>query len=294
MKCSNCGFETEDKFCSMCGTSTLQNNNVDNDTAGVNTVPQHSGQQSFQSAPNMQQDLNNINQNAQSFPSIDSAENTNTYTDKKSKSNVLPIVISSVLAVVILSGIVINIVSSAFDKSLTKTLTNMSEETVVAVDDMQFYIDNYGQPHKIGEKVEMSSSSVKIESATIKDSAESFSPINDKVAICLSLMVEITNDADDAIDFEEHLLASPSDDWTINFDKIRKPNENYLDDEYTGSYFADSYYCIEPKQTKTMEYQFAVSKYAETVIVKYIIWNNDSNSYDDCMFEIDISEITEN
>ena len=294
MKCHNCGFETDSKFCPMCGTPASIND-TDNNKPSVDTVPK-------QSKPDIQENISNtnMNNNAQDFTSFESATTPQpiaqnpqsayfqkTQTEKNSKAKVLTIVISSVLAVVILSGVIINIVSSGFDKSLTKTLSNMSEDSFEDVDSIKFYSEMYGQPYKIGEKVNMDSSSVKIKSATVKDASESFSPVDKKDYLCLSLVVEITNNTNETQPFDGIFNVRPVDDMNIYFSELPKEEDGFLYDETTDSFLPGFYYEVEAKQTKCIEYQFSVSKYAESVAVLYnFIDKNDA--LERCMFEIDV------
>ena len=327
MKCHNCGFETDSKYCPMCGAPAMINNANNGNTASVDTVsqkttlqsvhqqmntntqvnyqqsvkpqvntnPQVNYQQSFEPTPNMQPNTSdaNMNQTAQNFPSFESAanpqsayfQNTNAQTGKKSKAKVLSIVISSFLAVVILSGVIINIVSASSNKSITKTLAGMSEETESNL--VEFYTDMYGLPKQVGETKVMDSSSVKIKSVSIKDSIESFSPVDRKDYLCLSLVVEITNNTNEIQSFEDVLDVRAADDMEVHFNELYKSNViiNYDDFDNSQAY---QYYNIESNQTKIIEYQFSVSKYAESVMVLYSFWGSESENSDNCMFEIDV------
>lgn len=131
MKCINCGFESNDKFCPMCGTKLSQAFNTapaNNDSDGSafaypngaetnpyqQAVPQQSApyQQPNQGMPAPQQ--------YSPYPYHEP--------QPKQSGNTLSIILSIIVCIVVVAGTVINIVSSALYKnSLTDLLTGMND-----------------------------------------------------------------------------------------------------------------------------------------------------------------------
>lgn len=109
MKCQNCGFETEQNYCPMCGTKVAVQQNEQNfnqyvhqqrTTPAFTNIPENNQTAYPQSAP-------------PKYPSVPptppqniSAENS------KSGKKALTIVLSCLLAAVITAGIIINIYSA--------------------------------------------------------------------------------------------------------------------------------------------------------------------------------------
>ena len=97
MKCGNCGFETDTNHCPLCGGMAFDNTE-NNNNFGFNTE----SQQSLKPAPNMQPNLSN----------------ENIQESKKRKTKIVPIVISSVLAFVILLVAVINMLPAPMPRNV--------------------------------------------------------------------------------------------------------------------------------------------------------------------------------
>ncbi|MEE1219687.1 MAG: hypothetical protein U0L20_07175 [Ruminococcus sp.] len=257
MKCGNCGFETDTNHCPLCGGMAFDNTE-NNNNFGFNTESQQTAQQSLQSAPNMQPNLSN----------------ENIQESKKRKTKIVPIVISSVLAFVILLVAVINVISNEFGESIS------NDDTILYQDSLS-YLDMYGEPYKVGELANLPSSAVTIKSVTVKDSSESFTPMQNEDDICLSIEVEIINKTSQINSFRRAFTARYID-YATNLDLIFQEIKCDVDPIMAPDSYSDPFYDIESSETRTIEYQFEIPLKLESIFITYSSLGNN------CMFEVDI------
>ena len=106
MKCPNCGFETESAFCQMCGTKISEalhtSNNETTETEYTSPLPQTGFEQGEGFAPQIQNEMPELEINQPPIPYIPSAEQP---IDKKKAFKIVKIVAACVIGAVIIAGI---------------------------------------------------------------------------------------------------------------------------------------------------------------------------------------------
>ena len=289
MKCQNCGYEFNGKYCPMCGTENETTiNNVN--TANTQPMPQQNVQQNLnpnavnqagQDFPHL--DSNGINQQTVQYQNANLSQQSILQPEKKSKAKIATIVIASVIATVVFAGIVINVVSAGFDKSIIGTLMGFSNEVENTSQENAFMAEQYGAKYKIGEKAKMNSSSVKIKSISVVDEDETYDALPISDSICISVLAEIENKTDADVSFESVFRVQPTDDMSVYFDEIYSYNSvNQIFD------FQDDHYQVKANDTKVIEYRYQISKYADSIFMIYEGYHFETDEIDMCMFEIDV------
>ena len=113
MKCPNCGFETESAFCQMCGTKISEAlhtpNNETTETEYISPLPQTGFEQAEGFAPQIQNEMPELEINQPPIPYIPPAEQP---IDKKKAFKIVKIVAACVIGAVIIAGIAINVTAA--------------------------------------------------------------------------------------------------------------------------------------------------------------------------------------
>lgn len=118
MKCPNCGFETESAFCQMCGTKISEalhtQSNETTETEYTSPLPQTGFEQAEGFAPQIQNEMPELEINQPPIPYIPPAEQP---IDKKKVRKIIKIAAACVVAAVIIAGVTINILSASSGNS---------------------------------------------------------------------------------------------------------------------------------------------------------------------------------
>lgn len=113
MKCPNCGFETESAFCQMCGTKISEalhtQSNETTETEYISPLPQTGFEQAEGFAPQIQNEMPELEINQPPIPYIPLAEQP---IDKKKVFKIVKIVAACVIGAVIIAGIAINVTAA--------------------------------------------------------------------------------------------------------------------------------------------------------------------------------------
>ena len=118
MKCPNCGFETESAFCQMCGMKISEalhtQNNETTETEYTTLLPQTGFEQAEGFAPQIQNEMPELEINQPTIPYIPQAEQP---IDKKKAFKIVKIVAACVIGAVIIAGIAINVTAAVSGNS---------------------------------------------------------------------------------------------------------------------------------------------------------------------------------
>lgn len=288
MKCPNCGFNCDDKYCAMCGTkmpeqvvnpnpnpyesAPINNNfhpeninqpNTPDFSAGFgNPNPYNQPQPPLNNANsypnNFQGSAPNMPQGGMPVPPPYPAAPQNINAPKK-KSKALPIILTCLIAAVIVAGAVISVYSACtYNKSI---ITDLFRENSDNYDDL--YIDNEyypdteyiedAQSHKIGETKELPDCKVTLKKVEKDKSAEESKTGNSRT----KFVFEIENTSDEYITLNYiYCDAYNTDPYTY----LEWLSNNLDSDEYSTDYVS-----LDPNQKKEITFDYSVPNDAEKV-----------------------------
>ena len=288
MKCPNCGFNCDDKYCAMCGTkmpeqvvnpnpnpyesAPINNNfhpenfnqpNTPNFSAGFgNPNPYNQPQPPLNNANsypnNFQGSAPNMPQGGMPVPPPYPAAPQNINAPKK-KSKALPIILTCLIAAVIVAGAVISVYSACtYNKSIITDLFGENSDNYddYYVDD-EFYPDTEyiedAQSHKIGETKELPDCKVTLKKVEKDKSAEESKTGNSRT----KFVFEIENTSDEYITLNYiYCDAYNTDPYTY----LEWLSNNLDSDEYSTDYVS-----LDPNQKKEITFDYSVPNDAEKV-----------------------------
>lgn len=290
MKCTNCDFECDSKYCPMCGSKTVEYEPMQEDNPlssanpygqptsqnyGNNSVPQqppYGAQTTPQGSPN--HNYGNMSY-SQGFPSmqppVNPVENT-----KKSNKKISSKVIMSIIALVIVAGIVINVVSVfSGQKSIIQSLYDQvsSDHPYDSYYDSYFYgsdgtnydysfSDTYDEDyldnsyydydiHPIGEKASIPEGSITLKSVEPADiKSDEYKNLS-----FYNATFEVKNDTDKTAYYTKpEVLATPYKNWVDMGDVTC---ESTSDDIQLDS---DDYFAVKSGKTQTFTVLYSFDK----------------------------------
>ena len=288
MKCPNCGFNCDDKYCAMCGTkmpeqvvnpnpnpyesAPINNNfhpeninqpNTPDFSAGFgNPNPYNQPQPPLNNANsypnNFQGSAPNMPQGGMPVPPPYPAAPQNINAPKK-KSKALPIILTCLIAAVIVAGAVISVYSACtYNKSIITDLFRENSDNYddYYVDD-EFYPDTEyiedAQSHKIGETKELPDCKVTLKKVEKDKSAEESKTGNSRT----KFVFEIENTSDKYITLNYiYCDAYNTDPYTY----LEWLSNNLDSDEYSTYYVS-----LDPNQKKEITFDYSVPNDAEKV-----------------------------
>ena len=288
MKCPNCGFNCDDKYCAMCGTkmpeqvvnpnpnpyesAPINNNfhpenfnqpNTPNFSAGFgNPNPYNQPQPPLNNANsypnNFQGSAPNMPQGGMPVPPPYPAAPQNINAPKK-KSKALPIILTCLIAAVIVAGAVISVYSACtYNKSIITDLFGENSDNYddYYVDD-EFYPDTEyiedAQSHKIGETKELPDCKVTLKKVEKDKSAEESKTGNSRT----KFVFEIENTSDEYITLNYiYCDAYNTDPYTY----LEWLSNNLDSDEDSTDYVS-----LDPNQKKEITFDYSVPNDAEKV-----------------------------
>lgn len=302
MKCPNCGYNCDDKYCAMCGTKLpeqpvntnpnpyenasiynnnfqsenfSQPNNADFNSGFGNTnsynQPQapadntNSYQNNFQSgAPNMPQGGMPVPPAYPAPPQYNNAP--------KKKSKALPIVITCLIAAVIVAGAVISVYSACtYNKSIINDLFNENHDDYY-VDDEYYpdsdceYIEDTDK-HKIGETKELPDCKVTLKKVEKDKSADEKTTGSSRT----KYVFEIENTTDKYINLHYIYCDAYNTDSYTSLDWL---SNNLSNDEYNSDYIS-----LDPNQKKEVSFDYSVPNNVKTVELN-LSFTGDSDKYE--------------
>lgn len=288
MKCPNCGFNCDDKYCAMCGTkmpeqvvnlnpnpyesAPINNNfhpeninqpNTPDFSAGFgNPNPYNQPQPPLNNANsypnNFQGSAPNMPQGGMPVPPPYPAAPQNINAPKK-KSKALPIILTCLIAAVIVAGAVISVYSACtYNKSIITDLFGENSDNYddYYVDD-EFYPDTEyiedAQSHKIGETKELPDCKVTLKKVEKDKSAEESKTGNSRT----KFVFEIENTSDEYITLNYiYCDAYNTDPYTY----LERLSNNLDSDVYSIDYVS-----LDPTQKKEITFDYSVPNDAEKV-----------------------------
>ncbi len=285
MKCPNCGFNCDDKYCAMCGTKMPEqvvnpnpnpyesapiNNNFHPENFNQPNTPDFSAgfgnpnpynqpkppvnnansyPNNFQgSAPNMPQGRMPV---PPAYPAPPQYSNA-----PKKKSKALPIILTCLIAAVIVAGAVISVYSACtYNKSIiTDLFGNNSDDHYI---DDEYYPDieyiEDTQTHKIGDTKELSDCKVTLTRMEKDKSADESKTGNSR----RKFVFEIENTTD--------IKITPNSIWCDATNANGGTSFEWLSDNLENDDIYSDYIVIEPNEKKELTFSFSVPNNVEKV-----------------------------
>ena len=303
MKCPNCGFNCDDKYCAMCGTkmpeqvvisnsnpyesAPINNNNFQSENINQPNTPDFSAgfgnpnpynqpqppvnnansyPNNFQgSAPNMPQGRMPV---PPAYPAPPQYSNA-----PKKKSKALPIILTCLIAAVVVAGAVISIYSACtYNKSIITDLLGENSENYddLYIDDEYYpdteYIDDV-ETHKIGETKELSDCKVTL-TGMEKDKSSSESKTGNSRT---KFVFEIENTTDEYITLTYIYCDATDADGNTSLSWLSNNLQN--DDIYSD------YIVLEPNEKKELIFEYSVPNDTEKIRLD-LSFNSDGDKYE--------------
>ena len=271
MKCPNCGFNCDDKYCAMCGTKMPEQ--VVNSNSNPYNQPQppvnnaNSYPNNFQgSAPNMPQGRMPV---PPAYPAPPQYSNA-----PKKKSKALPIILTCLIAAVIVAGAVISIYSACtYNQSIIADIIgdNSYNSNDYYVDEEIYpdteYIEDV-ETHKIGETKELSDCKVTLAKVEKDKSAEESKTGNSRT----KFVFEIENTTD--------IKITPHSIWCDATNANGGTSFEWLSDnlETDDDTFSD-YIVLEPNEKKELIFEYSVPNDTEKIRLD-LSFNSDGDKYE--------------
>ena len=302
MKCPNCGFNCDDKYCAMCGTKMPEqvvnpnlnpyesapiNNNFQPENINQPNTPDfgagfgnpnpynqpqppvnnaNSYPNNFQgSAPNMPQGRMPV---PPAYPAPPQYSNA-----PKKKSKALPIILTCLIAAVVVAGAVISIYSACtYNKSIITDLLGENSENYddLYIDDEYYpdteYIDDV-ETHKIGETKELSDCKVTLTGMEKDKSASESKTGNSRT----KFVFEIENTTDEYITLTYIYCDATDADGNTSLSWLSNNLQN--DDIYSD------YIVLEPNEKKELIFEYSVPNDTEKIRLD-LSFNSDGDKYE--------------
>lgn len=289
MKCPNCGFNCDNKYCAMCGTKmpeqVVNSNSNPYESAPINNNNFQSGNINQPNTPDFGAGFGNPNPYNQPQPPVN---NANSYPNNfqgsapnmpqgrmpvppaypappqysnapKKKSKALPIILTCLIAAVIVAGAVISIYSACtYNKSIITDLLGENSENYddLYIDDEYYpdteYIDDV-ETHKIGETKELSDCKVTLTGMEKDKSADESETGNSRT----KFVFEIENTTDEYMSFTDVYCDAMNADDRTSLDWL----SDNLPMNGNGEYFI----ALDPKEKKEITFDYSVPNDAEKV-----------------------------
>lgn len=277
MKCPNCGYNCDDKYCAMCGTKLPEQpvntnpNPYESAPANNNFQPENFSQSNnadFNSGfgnPNPYNQphapVNNANpfQGGMPVPPAYPAPPQYSNTPKK-KSKALPIILTCLISAVIVAGAVISVYSACtYNQSILVGIIGDNSDNY---DD--YYIDEEYYPdtteyiddvktHKIGETKELSDCKITLTKFERDKSAEESKTGNSRT----KFVFEVENTTDENITLNYIYCDAVTADSFTSLDWLSNNLEN--NDTYSD------YISLEPNEKKELIFEYSVPNDAEKI-----------------------------
>ncbi|MGN0491764.1 hypothetical protein [Ruminococcus sp.] len=304
MKCPNCGYNCDDKYCAMCGTKMpeqpvntnpnpyesapvnnnfqpenfSQTNNADFNTDFGNPNPYNQPQAPVNNANPFQNDFQsgapNMPQGGMPVPPAYPAPPQYSNAPKK-KSKALPIVLTCLIAAVIVAGAVISVYSACtYNQSI---ITDLFKDNSNDDDYYDYYLDDEYYPdtkyiddvetHKTGETKELSDCKITLTKFERDKSADENKTGNSRT----KFVFEVENTTDENITLIYIYCDATDADGNTSLDWLSNNLEN--DDIYSD------FISLEPNEKKELIFEYSVPNDAEKIRLDLSFTNN-KNAYD--------------
>lgn len=302
MKCPNCGFNCDDKYCAMCGTKMPEqvvnpnpnpyesapiNNNFHPENINQPNTPDFSAGFGNPNPYNQPQPpLNNANSYPNNFQG--SAPNmpqgrmpvphaypapTQYSNAPKKKSKALPIILTCLIAAVIVAGAVISIYSACtYNQSIITDIIgdNSNNSNDYYVDEEIYpdteYIEDV-ETHKIGETKELSDCKVTLAKVEKDKSAEESKTGNSRT----KFVFEIENTTD--------IKITPHSIWCDATNANGGTSFEWLSDNLPMNGNGEYFIALEPKEKKELIFEYSVPNDTEKIRLD-LSFNSDGDKYE--------------
>ena len=299
MKCPNCGFNCDDKYCAMCGTkmpeqvvnpnpnpyesAPINNNfhpeninqpNTPDFSAGFgNPNPYNQPQPPLNNANsypnNFQGSAPNMPQGGMPVPPPYPAAPQNINAPKK-KSKALPIILTCLIAAVIVAGAVISVYSACtYNKSIITDLFGDNSDDHY-IDDEYYpdteYIEDV-ETHKISETKELSDCKVTLTRMEKDKSADESKTGNSRT----KFVFEVENTTDEYITLTYIYCDATDADGNTSLSWLSNNLQN--DDIYSD------YIVLEPNEKKELIFEYSVPNDTEKIRLD-LSFNSDGDKYE--------------
>lgn len=300
MKCPNCGFNCDDKYCAMCGTkmpeqvvisnsnpyesAPINNNNFQSENINQPNTPDFSAgfgnpnpynqpqppvnnansyPNNFQgSAPNMPQGRMPV---PPAYPAPPQYSNA-----PKKKSKALPIILTCLIAAVIVAGAVISVYSACtYNKSIITDLFGDNSDDHY-IDDEYYpdteYIEDV-ETHKISETKELSDCKVTLTRMEKDKSADESKTGNSRT----KFVFEVENTTDEYITLTYIYCDATDADGNTSLSWLSNNLQN--DDIYSD------YIVLEPNEKKELIFEYSVPNDTEKIWLD-LSFSSDGDKYE--------------
>lgn len=304
MKCPNCGFNCDDKYCAMCGTKLpeqpvntnpnpyesapvnnnnfqsenfSQPNNADFNSGFGNPSPYNQPQAPVNNANPFQNDFQsgapNMPQGGMPVPPAYPAPPQYSNAPKK-KSKALPIVLTCLIAAVIVAGAVISVYSACtYNKSIITDLFGDNSDNYddyyieeESYPDTTEYIDDV-ETHKIGETKELSDCKITLTKFEKDKSAEESKTGNSRT----KFVFEVENTTDENITLKYIYCDATDADSNTSLSWLSNNLQN--DDIYSD------YIVLDPNEKKELIFEYSVPNDTEKIRLD-LSFNSDGDKYE--------------
>ena len=304
MKCPNCGFNCDDKYCAMCGTKmpeqVVNSNSNSYESAPINNNNFQSGNINQPNTPDFGAGFGNPNPYNQPQPPVN---NANSYPNNfqgsapnmpqgrmpvppaypappqysnapKKKSKALPIILTCLIAAVIVAGAVISVYSACtYNQSIIADIIgdNSYNSNDYHVDEEIYpdteYIDDV-ETHKIGETKELSDCKITLARVEKDKSADESETGNSRT----KFVFEIENTTD--------IKITPYSIWCDATNANGGTSFEWLSDnlETDDDTFSD-YIVLEPNEKKELIFEYSVPNDTEKIWLD-LSFNGDGDKYE--------------
>ena len=295
MKCSNCGFESGGKFCPKCGAKMPQK---DSAIPNVNNAENRGfSNGAYLNAPNPVNNSGqfgfNMNQ-PQQMPQTPPQPNRPVYrqpvyAQPKKKTKALPIIICSIIGLVIVAGIAVVFISSAFYNQNFLNVMSGSDSSYSefdnsydsSADDYKTYGD-YGKVHKIDEVYECPVGKVSL--TDVKVSNDEMSD-EDYCVYAVTFEFENTTGQPLYLDMYSNALDPETFEYCDDVEFL------YTDTKPRGDY--DGYTVKAGETIKFVEHYKALKDSGRVVFELSLSDIKDYNFDIDIMYEVNLSDYSE-
>lgn len=300
MKCPNCGFNCDDKYCAMCGTKmpeqVVNSNSNPYESAPINNNNFQSENINQPNTPDFSAGFGNPNPYNQPKPPVN---NANSYPNNfqgsapnmpqgrmpvppaypappqysnapKKKSKAMPIILTCLIAAVIVAGAVISVYSACtYNKSIITDLFGDNSDDHY-IDDEYYpdteYIEDV-ETHKISETKELSDCKVTLTMMEKDKSADESKTGNSRT----KFVFEVENTTDEYITLTYIYCDATDADGNTSLSWLSNNLQN--DDIYSD------YIVLEPNEKKELIFEYSVPNDTEKIWLD-LSFNSDGDKYE--------------